>query len=193
MYYAIVKQMKKHYLQFLVVATLLITLVILAGCSSGSAPTQTGADTSPSTPSSSTSSSSPAPATSSSGTSAQTTAKPLPRPFEVKPNATPQFFIDSLKQKKPVLVFFYGNDTTSKKVTSEVKKVTEDPAYAAALIVHLLDIESSKEVTKLAEQFEVSFIPYLAVLDRNGQIVFEKTGYIDSKVIEQAVYSAVNK
>lgn len=188
MYCGIVKQMKKHYLQFLLVATLLITLVMLAGCSSGSVSTQTGAESSPPA-----STSSPAPTTGGSGTSVEPTAKPLPRPFEVKPNVTPQFFVDSLKQKKPVLVFFYGNDTTSKRVTNEVKKVTEDPTYAAALIVHLLDIESSQEVTKLAEQFEVSFIPYLAVLDRDGQIVFEKTGYLDSKLIEQAVYSAVNK
>lgn len=193
MYCDIVKPMKKYYSQLLVVAVILTVIAVFTGCSGGTG-TETAAPTANQTQTSTPSS----PASNSGSQSGSTapateTAKPLPRPFEVKPNVTPQFFVDSLKQKKPVLVFFFGKDTTSKRVEAEVKKVTEDPAYAAALIVHLLDIDSSQEVTKLAEQFTVGFIPYLAVLDRDGQIVFEKTGYVDSKVIEQAVYSAVNK
>ena len=115
----------------------------------------------------------------------------VPRPFASN-ERTPTFFSDALKQKEPILIAFYNNeDSISKEVLAEIKIVSDSYDQSATFLI--LKPDDNDETSRLAEQLAVGFTPYIAVLNRDGTIIFEKTGYIDSKVIEQAVYDAVNK
>jgi hypothetical protein len=127
----------------------------------------------------------------------------LPRPFEQK-TTTPAFFLEALKQKEPLLVFFYNDDPVSQDVMAEVKQASEHKNYAGAVKLILLRLPEagendpealrvSQEAIKLVEEFSVSYVPYMAVLNRDGQIIFEKNGFVDSLIIEQALYDALNK
>jgi len=115
----------------------------------------------------------------------------VPRQFTAN-ERTPSFFADALKQKEPILIAFYNSeDSISKEVLAEIKIVSDNYSQSATFLI--LKPDENEETSRLTEQLEVGFTPYIAVLNRDGTIIFEKTGYIDSKVIEQAVYDAVNK
>ncbi len=115
----------------------------------------------------------------------------VPRPF-TSDERTPVFFTDALKQKEPILIAFYNSeDSVSKEVLAEIKIVSDKYGQSATFLI--LKPDDNEETSRLAEQLDVGFTPYISVLNRDGTIIFEKTGYIDSKVIEQAVYDAVNK
>jgi hypothetical protein len=177
-----------------VILAVLVLITTLAACSGGS----TDAGDSAQTPD-------PAPAD-----QAQQAAAPapkaeseLPRLFEQK-TTTPAFFLEALKQKDPLLVFFYNDDPVSQDVMAEVKQASEHKNYAGAVKLILLKLDPTdendaealaifREAVKLAEEFSVSYIPYTAVLNRNNQIIFEKNGFVNSQVIEQALYDALNK
>jgi hypothetical protein len=127
----------------------------------------------------------------------------LPRPFEQK-TTTPAFFLEALKQKQPLLVFFFNDDPVSQDVMAEVKHASEHKNYAGAVKLILLRLPEagetdpevlrvSQEAIKLVEEFSVGYVPYMAVLNRDGQIIFEKNGFVDSLIIEQALYDALNK
>ena len=130
-----------------------------------------------------------------SGTTASIVMAPVilevPRPFETS-KETPKFFLKALKAKDPILLAFYNDDDSiSREVLAEIKIVQEKYQGAATFLVLKSDLND--QTSSLAEQFKVGFIPYMAVLNRKGTIIFEKTGYVDNQVIEQAVYDAVNK
>lgn len=132
----------------------------------------------------------------------------VPRTFEIDENATPQFFQDALKEKMPLVVIFYSDDSISKEVLASVNQVYNDDKYSGVvkfLFLKIDDEEASdqaldeseksrrEETIELAKEFGVGFVPHTAVLDRNGTVVFEKKGFFETKVFEQAVYSASNK
>lgn len=163
----------------LIIAVLILT-VVLAGCGGSSGGQASSTETAGS------------PATESTAT---VTAKPpklgVPRKFKIQKN-TPKFFVEALKKKEPILISFYNDDDTiSKEVLAEIKIVYDK--YNGSVNFFNLKSDLNEQVTNLAEQFQIGFIPYIAVINRQGEIIFEKTGYVDNKVIEQAVYDAVNK
>lgn len=126
------------------------------------------------------------------GVSANTTAaekKPeVPRKFETAPD-TPLFFKQALKQKKPVIVVFYNPDeAVSKLVLGEAVAAYKN--YEKSALLLLIEANKNEESASLAQQLGVTFIPYVAAIDRSGSIVFEHTGYIDNKVFELAFYRA---
>lgn len=169
--------------KFIVFIALSILSISLAGCGSSS-PAATASDTSATTTAT----------VSTTGTPAVPPAPvklSVPRKFETDKN-TPTFFIEALKKKQPILIVFYNDDDPiSKEVLPEVKTVYDK--YNGSVIFLQLKSDLNEQVSNLAEQFHIGFIPYMAVINRDGTIIFEKTGYVDSKVIEQAVYDAVNK
>lgn len=170
-----------------VLIVLLVLAVALAGCGGGSsAPTESSG-----TPSAGEASGTPAAA----GGAASAPApekKNLPRPFVTQPN-TPEFFVEALKKNEPLFVLFYSDDEISEDVALEVNKVYEDKNYQGAAQFLLLKMDEGSEVTKLARDFSIGYVPYVAVLNRQETIVFERSGYVDSKVLEQALYDAINK
>ena len=165
---------------FVAIIVLITAIFILTGCGSSSASTAATTQTASSTATSS------LPATA-------TVDKKLPVPRKFEPNdKTPRFFMEALKKKEPILITFYDDDDViSKEVLSELKIVFDK--YDGTVTFLQLKSDLNAQVSNLAEQFKIGFIPYTAVLNRNGTIIFEKTGYVDNKVIEQADYNAVNK
>lgn len=163
---------------FVAIIALIAAVLMLTGCGSSSA--KTAATTGTVAP---TATSTPEPAVEK--------KLPVPREFE-SDDKTPRFFMEALKKKDPILITFYNDDDIiSKEVLAEIKIVFDK--YDGTVTFLQLKSDLNAQVSNLADQFSIGFIPYTAVLNRNGTIIFEKTGYIDNKVIEQAVYNAVNK
>ncbi len=115
----------------------------------------------------------------------------VPRAFEVSKN-TPQFFQEALKEKEPLLVMFYSEDTISQEVMRSVEALYQNEKYSGVVNFLLLKMDGGDEITELARDFAVGYIPFTAVLDRDGTVIFEKQGFIDEEFLEQALYSAVN-
>lgn len=170
---------------FVTVAVIILAFA-LASCSGSpsgtpAASTSTASSSTTGTPSAAgTQTASPAPV-----------ALSVPRKFETNKD-TPAFFLQALKKKDPILIAFYNDDDPiSKEVLAQIKIVYDK--YNGSATFLQLKSDLNEQVSNLAEQFHVGFIPYIAVINRQGVVIFEKTGYVDNKVIEQAVYDAVNK
>ncbi len=176
--------------KFAIVSTVLVLALALAGCGGG---TEATSESTTTTSSTSTAASTGAPTAVAVAASDVRTATEVPRPFEENKD-TPVFFLDALKKNQPVLVLFYGEDGLSQEVLVETKRVYDDPYYQGGTVFLFVNIDDAKDQTKkLAKEFSVEYIPYLVVVSRNKQITYEKNGYIDTKVVEQALYSAMNK
>lgn len=162
--------------------------LILAGCGGG----DPGASAeSSATPSASTAGAAP-PAVSAPATASTAPEKAVPRAIEKK-TTTPAFFLDALSKDQPVLVLFYGEDAISQDVLGEVKKLVEDKYYGGGAIYLLMKLDENDDIKKLERDFNIDYVPYVAVINRGEEIIFEKNGYVDSQVLEQAVYNAMNK
>ena len=172
------------------VAAILVVIsfaTILAGCGGGDATTAS----SESSPTASTPAPAP-PAAAASATASSTAEKPLPRAIEKK-TSTPAFFLDALSKDQPVVVLFYGEDEISQDVLGEVKKLVDDKYYGGGAIYLLMKLDDNDDIKKLERDFNIGYVPYVAVINRGEEIIFEKNGYVDSQVLEQAVYNAMNK
>ena len=168
-----------------VVIAALFAVMVLTSCGAASTTSAEGTAT-------------PAAGTTAAGASAAATITPdmqlpVPRAFEVSAENTPQFFQDALKQKKPLLVMFYAEDGVSQQAMEAVETAYNNDKYAGVVDFLLLKQGDSDEITELARNFSVGYIPYTTVIDRNGQIIFEQTGFLDTKVLEQYLYIATNK
>ena len=166
--------------KYLFIISIVILSLFQLGCGGSSGSTASTTETT-----------SPESAVTTGGSTIKPKSLTVPRSFSVN-ERTPTFFADALKQKEPILIAFYNSeDSISKEVLAEIKIVSDKYSQSATFLI--LKPDENEETSRLAEQLEVGFTPYIAVLNRDGTIIFEKTGYIDSKVIEQAVYDAVNK
>ena len=118
--------------------------------------------------------------------------KIVPWTFEKKPT-TPAFFIEALNKDQPIFVLFYGADEVSQDLLIEAKKLVDDEYYGGGATFLLMKVDDNDDIKKLERDFNLGYVPYMAVVNRAEQIIFEKNGYIDSKVLEQALYDAMNK
>ncbi len=114
----------------------------------------------------------------------------VPRAFVPSGN-TPQFFIDARKENQAILLMFYSPDQISQEVMRGINDLFENEKYVGLVKFLLLDIDDGEEITELARDFSVGYIPFTAILDEDGTVVLEKSGYVDVKVLEQALHSAV--
>ncbi|MEW6189125.1 MAG: thioredoxin domain-containing protein [Actinomycetota bacterium] len=113
----------------------------------------------------------------------------FPRKFEVT-EKTPGFF-ENVLGKRPILVEFYAPWCAScREMAPTIKELKEK--YHREVTFFTLNVDDEKTVD-LAEQFAVRFIPHIVILDEEGYIVFEETGYTERKVIEQALFNAIHK
>ncbi|MDP1809007.1 MAG: hypothetical protein Q8L35_05655 [Actinomycetota bacterium] len=170
-----------------VIIVVISLAAILAGCGGGDATTASSessptVSTTPATPPGV-----PVPAAAST-----TPEKTVPRAIEKK-TTTPAFFLDVLSKDQPVLVLFYGEDEISQDVLGEVKKLVDDKYYGGGAIYLLMKLDDNEDIKKLERDFNIGYVPYVAIINRGEEIIFEKNGYIDSQVLEQAVYNAMNK
>ena len=166
-----------------VLVAVLFLAGLLAGCAGGGS---TGTTTA--TPSGGTTAT---PAAAAGATGGEPETK-LPRPFDKKPT-TPEFFIEALNKNQPILVLFYGEDEISRDILGEIKKLYEDKYYGGGSVFMLMKLDDNPQTKKLAREFKIGYVPYTAILNRSSAIIYEKNGYIDRKLIEQALYDAMNK
>ena len=87
---------------------------------------------------------------------------------------------------------FYSEDAISQEVMRSVEALYKNEKYSGVVNFLLLEMDGGDEITELARDFGVGYIPFTAVLDRDGTVTFEKQGFIDEQFLEQALYSAVN-
>lgn len=112
----------------------------------------------------------------------------LPVMFKVD-KSTPQFMVEALQQKKPILIFiFKENHQISLLVRENLKKLLQKP-YATNLIFMALNIDKPEHVSGLVDSLGVTSVPFVALIDEKGQIVKQFSGYVDEKTLEQAVYN----
>lgn len=162
-----------------VVLVIVALVLVLALTSCGASNTVSGESTS-------------TPNASATSTPAAPVNQEVPRPFEVSEN-TPEYFQDALKTKETLLVLFYGDDAVSQEVAETVSKLHDDQKYQGVVRFLLLKVGEDDQTTGLARDFTIGYIPYVAVLNGRGTVVFEKQGYFDAKVLNQAIYDATNK
>lgn len=121
----------------------------------------------------------------------QKKALPVPRTFQSNPQ-TPAWFQDALSKKKVILLEFYTKgDTTARKIRPEIQSVYEK--YSTDILLIILDTDEAEKSAALADQFGVSYTPHISVINKDGKVIREFRGYVDSKVLEQAVYDALHK
>ncbi len=160
-----------------VVIALLILLVVVAGCSQGTAPAEKEQQTSQ---------------TQVVPTGSVAIGKlPVPRTLKVD-KKTPLFLKQALERKEPIVILFYTQrDYVSSKVREELQNVLNDPTFSGKVIFLLLDTEEYEKTSRAAEMFKVNLLPHLAIIDDKGTVVAEYRGYVDSEVIKQALYNVL--
>jgi hypothetical protein len=126
-------------------------------------------------------------------------------PFVVNKN-TPQFFADLIQLKTPIVVVFYASTDpswvdTSKEIDA-VQKVYGNQAEFLRLSLDdswdMASLDASRaakalQVTNLAQQLAVRFTPDVVVIDRNADITYTHSGYIDSKTLENELFKALKR
>lgn len=178
---------RKEVTVFLMVAIFAVVIALfVSGCGGGGTETNTGANENQQ-------------GSNTQQTTQQTTvsattplAEPitLPKKFEVD-RTTPEFFKEALEKKRPLVVFFYSEeDTVSDMVRESIKNIAEKPQYSDVIFL-ALNIKKPEHVFGLIKPLGVTYTPFVAVIDDTGTIVKEFSGYVDEKVLEQAVYDVV--
>ncbi|MCX7831295.1 MAG: hypothetical protein N2440_00095 [Actinobacteria bacterium] len=172
--------MKSTRINAAIIVAIMVTL-LLSGCG-GNAPTAEQISQTALQPSGST--------TQSATTQNAPLRTPLKLPVMLKVDkSTPQFIVEALQQKKPILIFiFKENHQISLIVRENLKKLMQTP-YASNLIFIALNIDKPEHVSGLVDSLGVTSVPFLALIDEKGQIVKEYSGYVDEKTIIQAVYN----
>lgn len=111
----------------------------------------------------------------------------LPAKFEVD-KTTPLYFREALEKKQPIVVFLYNQgDTVSENLREVLRELSSDPRYQNVIFL-AIDASRSDLVYGLAEPLGANYTPFIAVLDAEGVIRSEYPGYVDRKLLEQAIY-----
>lgn len=110
-----------------------------------------------------------------------------------KPNAdTPQFFVDAINKKQPMLVeFFSGSDAISASMTQNVSEV--QARYGGKALFILLDADNPQAYGSLSAQLPVQYVPQFFVFNKDSTIIRSFTGFVDKDRLDQALYDAVNR
>ncbi len=113
----------------------------------------------------------------------------VPRDFTVD-NQTPMFFKEALEEKAPIIVLMYEpGQELSNKVKDEIAAVEEGGRFGSTIFL-VLDVNNEDYVYGLADQFNASYLPHVAVLDGRGRVIREFSGFVERKLIEQALLDA---
>lgn len=167
--------------------------LILAGCGGG-APEESST---PSTDSQQTQTTTATPTgTSSATTSTETPKAKVPRKFEFTKDSLPHAFEKALKDSEITIVAFYNpDDSISNKVQTIVEDVVVSPDYADQIkyLSYEISGKTTAAVAKLTTVLGAKFLPNITIIDGNGNIVFEDSGYTNSEYFSHALYNVVYK
>lgn len=126
-------------------------------------------------------------------------------PYKPTPT-TPKFFADMVALKTPLVVYFFAKTAPSyREVSKEIAQVEKTYGNQAEFVKLSMDDAydmaslpadkqaKAQEITNLAEQFQVRFVPYIVIIDRNSMITYTHSGYIDAKTLEQELFKALKR
>jgi hypothetical protein len=90
-------------------------------------------------------------------------------------------------QGKPNYVIIYGEGCfNSKRQAQRTVELYNKYRAQVHFVVIDLDIQRSPEQQTLVKQYYKGYIPHVLVLDPHGQALYNQSGEVDSKVIENA-------
>ena len=205
--------MRSRVVAAVLAVTLVLTAVVLVGCGGNDAveePTRTEAQA-PVTPVT------PAAATEASPDRSPTETV-VYEPFPTDPEITPKAVTDIIAAKQPMMVYFY--DSTQKTTNDEeagvdgkggIDKIMED--YRGAIDLVSFDVgqylttepdgsitvdpafaktPEAQQAAALAAELDVSFTPYVVIVDAEGYIIARFRGWDDYKDLEREVLRATS-
>lgn len=183
----------------IVVLIVVLVSILLAGCSGGGADdsgaqteTQPAQSTDATTAQQSTDSAS-------SGTTTSTTSKTkkpaVPRELEFTKKSLPAAFEKAVEDGFVVIVALYSEDSISKKVSDSVDEVVKSVDYKDQIkyLSYEIGAKSSASVAKLTTAINAKYNPNITIIDRDKNIVFEKSGFIEKSFFSHKLYNVVYK
>jgi hypothetical protein len=185
-----------------VVAALSITIVLLlVGCGGGatteSTTSGTGATGSSAAP--------PPPPTTVSTATPELSAKPIttPRPFpKVDSRNAPKAVLDALAAKRAFMVVFYDSNQVA---TGDEKAVIDSLAgkfrglldfitYDIGVLSRAAEGTPAKQTAQLAadlaQKLDAGYQPAIVIVDKNGLILWQSTGFYDAGTLEREILRA---
>jgi len=124
---------------------------------------------------------------------------------------TPQAIADAIAEKQPLIIFFFDPDQrVTNDVRAQINTVIEDNTGLVELYSYnlgefasvdsdglvqedaaALEQDSAGQATvALARELGVKFTPHLTVVDSQGYIIFQHSGFLDADMIERQVQRA---
>jgi|GEM_PF-5996881 len=182
----------------IVVLIVVLVSILLAGCSGGGAD-DSGAqtETQPAQSTDTTAQQSTGSASSATTTSTTTeTKKPaVPRELEFTKKSLPAAFEKAVEDGFVVIVALYSEDSISKKVSDSVDEVVKSVDYKDQIKYFSYEIgtKTSSSVAKLTTAINAKYNPNITIIDRDKNIVFEKSGFIEKSFFSHKLYNVVYK
>lgn len=179
--------------KFLVFLLLVAVFLIVVGCGGETAPTTS--------------------TTSSTGTSQEKTTEFVPSTLTIReaqtstgkfadeyavnirftPNhETPAFFVNALRQKKPIFLEFYAEgDAITDAMLLGIDELQAE--YKDRVIFLLLNGDRPQTYGNLSQQLPLTYTPQVLIFNKDGTIIRSFAGYVDKERLEQGIYDAINR
>jgi thioredoxin-related protein len=93
--------------------------------------------------------------------------------------------------KPAYIIFFQRECYNSKHQAKRTVELYEKYKGQADFIVIDLDAEISKQQAELRDRFYTNYIPHVTIVDRDGQVVYNKSGEIDTARVSDMLDSAL--
>jgi len=93
--------------------------------------------------------------------------------------------------KPAYIIFFQRECYNSKHQAKRTVELYEKYKGQADFIVIDLDAEISKQQAELRDRFYTNYIPHVTIVDRDGQVVYNKSGEIDTARVSDMLDGAL--
>lgn len=109
------------------------------------------------------------------------------------PNSdTPAFFVNALRQKKPIFVEFYAEgDAITDAMVLGIDELQAQ--YRDRVVFLLLNGDRPQTYGGLPQQLPLTYTPQVLIFNRDGTIIRSFSGYVDKDRLEQGIYDAINR
>ena len=179
----------------IVVLIVVLVSILLAGCSGGGADdggAQTETQSTDTTAQQSTGSASSSTTTS---TTSETKKPAVPRELEYTKKSLPAAFEKAVEDGFVVIVALYSEDSVSKKVSDSVDEVVKSVDYKDQIkyLSYEIGTKTSASVAKLTTAINAKYNPNITIIDRDKNIVFEKSGFIEKSFFSHKLFNVVYK
>ncbi len=128
------------------------------------------------------------------GTSTDTKSK-VPRELEYTKGSLPSEFEKAVEDGFVTVVAMYSDDSVSIKVSDSVDEVIESIDYKDQIKYLSYEItgKTSSSVARLTTALNVKYMPSITIIDRDKNVVFEKSGFIEKSFFSHKLFNVVYK